>query len=135
MARAGIYVNGKEVVARYIGDKLVWKKEKWIKIVEFITTRSSNYIGREINYTVIVPKTKVKEWGETFRGDDCQVVITTRHSGKVIIENVFVTTNFRGYEYSADIEGRVILRFKNDNDMDKFSRAYDPINYEIFRKG
>ena len=26
MARAGIYANGKEIVARYIGDKLVWKK-------------------------------------------------------------------------------------------------------------
>lgn len=27
MARQGIYVNGKEIVARYIGDKLVWQKE------------------------------------------------------------------------------------------------------------
>ena len=26
MARKGIYVNGKEIVARYVGDKLVWKK-------------------------------------------------------------------------------------------------------------
>lgn len=25
MAREGIYVGGKEVVERYIGDKLIWK--------------------------------------------------------------------------------------------------------------
>lgn len=28
MARSGIYVNGKEVVARYFGDKLVWQKSR-----------------------------------------------------------------------------------------------------------
>ena len=27
MARKGIYANGKEIVARYVGDKLVWQKE------------------------------------------------------------------------------------------------------------
>ena len=30
MARAGIYVNGKEIIARYVGDKLVWQKERWV---------------------------------------------------------------------------------------------------------
>lgn len=28
MARSGIYVNGKEIVTRYIGDKLVWRKRR-----------------------------------------------------------------------------------------------------------
>lgn len=32
MARSGIYVNGKEIVARYVGDKMVWRKQ--IKIVD-----------------------------------------------------------------------------------------------------
>ena len=26
MVRKGIYANGKEIVARYVGDKLVWRK-------------------------------------------------------------------------------------------------------------
>lgn len=30
MARQGIYVNGKEILARYVGDKLVWQKKKWV---------------------------------------------------------------------------------------------------------
>ena len=28
MSRSGIYVNGKEIVARYFGDKLLWKKSR-----------------------------------------------------------------------------------------------------------
>lgn len=35
MARAGIYVNGKEIVARYVGNKLVWKKDKWVEVGHF----------------------------------------------------------------------------------------------------
>lgn len=34
MARSGIYVNGKEIVARYVGDKLVWKKKVLTEIAE-----------------------------------------------------------------------------------------------------
>ena len=30
MAREGIYVDGKQIIARYVGDKLVWQKEKWV---------------------------------------------------------------------------------------------------------
>lgn len=34
MARVGIYVGGKEIVRRYVGDKLVWQKWKWRQIME-----------------------------------------------------------------------------------------------------
>nr|DAY33229.1 MAG TPA: hypothetical protein [Caudoviricetes sp.] len=30
MAREGIYVGGHEIVERYVGSKLVWKKVQWI---------------------------------------------------------------------------------------------------------
>lgn len=36
MARSGIYVNGKEIAARYVGDKLVWKKQE--RIVDIYRT-------------------------------------------------------------------------------------------------
>ncbi len=38
MARAGIYVNGKEIVARYVGDKLVWKKGVDFQIANITAT-------------------------------------------------------------------------------------------------
>lgn len=34
MSRVGIYVGGKEIVRRYVGDKLVWQKWKWRQIME-----------------------------------------------------------------------------------------------------
>ena len=32
MVRKGIYVDGKEIVARYVGDKLVWRKAVDVQI-------------------------------------------------------------------------------------------------------
>lgn len=34
MVRKGIYVNGKEIVARYVGDKKVWKKKVLTEIAD-----------------------------------------------------------------------------------------------------
>ena len=38
MARSGIYVNGKEIAARYVGDKLVWKKGVDVQIANITAT-------------------------------------------------------------------------------------------------
>lgn len=54
MARSGIYVNGKEIVARYVGDKKVWEKEARFTLVKgfsssgltFVTDASSPYIAK-----------------------------------------------------------------------------------------
>lgn len=35
MTRSGIYVNGKEIVARYVGDKKVWEKTRIVLLAEF----------------------------------------------------------------------------------------------------
>ena len=32
MARKGIYVDGKQIIARYVGDKLVWRKAVDVQI-------------------------------------------------------------------------------------------------------
>lgn len=54
MARSGIYVNGKEIVARYVGDKKVWEKESQWTLVKgfsssgltFVIDTSSPYIAK-----------------------------------------------------------------------------------------
>lgn len=54
MARSGIYVNGKEIVARYVGNKKVWEKEaRWTLIkgfsssgLKFVTDTSSVYVAK-----------------------------------------------------------------------------------------
>lgn len=49
MARKGIYVNGKEIVARYVGDKKVWQRQVSKRIVDIISTSyisKSRYLKR-----------------------------------------------------------------------------------------
>lgn len=54
MVRKGIYVNGKEIVARYVGDKKVWEKEsRWTLVkgfsssgLKFVVDASSVYIAK-----------------------------------------------------------------------------------------
>lgn len=36
MAREGIYVDGKEILHRYVGEKLVWSKWKWRQVMTVI---------------------------------------------------------------------------------------------------
>ena len=53
MVRKGIYVNGKEIVARYFGVKLVWKKETekfWLSLpVSGVwTTVPSNRLASQV---------------------------------------------------------------------------------------
>ena len=49
MVRKGIYVNGKEIVARYVGDKLVWKKSQSWTLVKRFTFNSSRYTRESSN--------------------------------------------------------------------------------------
>lgn len=54
MARQGIYVNGKEIIARYVGNKKVWEKEARLTLVKgfsssgltFVIDASSPYIAK-----------------------------------------------------------------------------------------
>ena len=56
MAREGIYVGGKEVVERYLGDKLVWKKYRF-QIVNTLSLTISN-----INYRSATLYCSTKFW-------------------------------------------------------------------------
>lgn len=51
MAREGIYVGGKEVVERYIGDKLIWKKYRF-RIVNTLslTILNINYQSATLDF-------------------------------------------------------------------------------------
>ena len=42
MAREGIYVDGKQIIARYVGDKLVWRKAVDVQIA-YMTAERIHY--------------------------------------------------------------------------------------------
>lgn len=56
MTREGIYVSGKEVVERYIGDKLIWKKYRF-RIVNTLPLTISN-----INYQSATLDCRTQFW-------------------------------------------------------------------------
>lgn len=62
MVRKGIYVNGKEIVARYVGDKLVWKKQVEKLIGHGRTTNSKSlvtsryFVNQVVNFAMVPQK-------------------------------------------------------------------------------
>lgn len=63
MVRKGIYVNGKEIVARYVGDKLVWKK----KVLTEIANISVRYVvNNYYSLSVLIYGNFVRLRQETF---------------------------------------------------------------------
>ena len=50
MAREGIYVGGKEIIQRYVGDRLVWEKVRF----ELVGTFSCSMVKNEYEKTITV---------------------------------------------------------------------------------
>ena len=50
MAREGIYVGGKEIIQRYVGDRLVWEKVRF----ELVGTFSCFMVKNEYEKTITV---------------------------------------------------------------------------------
>ena len=60
MGRVGIYIGNQEVVERYVGDKLVWKKERVRVVSSFVESTwihnsSSNHSTSYIYSTSVLP--------------------------------------------------------------------------------
>lgn len=118
MAREGIYVNGKEIIARYVGDKLVWQKELEKLFVnwnyEKAWSRSFSDYTRYIAETV--------EYFETLQTDDVEVQITRVSIG----DRSWKAKTFGTYiANSSGNKKRVATRisFHNPTDMYSFIRA------------
>lgn len=115
MARVGIYVDGKEIVRRYVGDKLVWQKWKWRQIMEVtrrdeIETSTSEgvralYITR--NFVV---------------GSDTQIYTGKGNSGYVTFDGKVMQVQLLSGETGnrgrwASDQNVVRIQFVNPNDV------------------
>lgn len=115
MARVGIYVGGKEIVRRYVGDKLVWQKWKWRQIMEVtrrdeIETSTSEgvralYITR--NFVV---------------GSDTQIYTGKGNSGYVTFDGKVMQVQLLSGETGnrgrwASDQNVVRIQFVNPNDV------------------
>ena len=115
MTRVGIYVGGKEIVRRYVGDKLVWQKWKWRQIMEVtrrdeIETSTSEgvralYITR--NFVV---------------GSDTQIYTGKGNSGYVTFDGKVMQVQLLSGETGnrgrwASDQNVVRIQFVNPNDV------------------
>ena len=115
MSRSGIYVNGKEIVARYFGDKLLWKKSRE-KL--FTTLTYSN--AWETNFTIsnLMNGAEFVQYFKTSVTDDLEFDITRIEIGNrswnaskyyLIIQNKYYPKQ------------RVITRIAFTNSVDMYS--------------
>jgi len=116
MAREGIYVNGKEIIARYVGNRLVWQKEteKLFSTITF-TTRWSNYSFD--NLTV-----ETTEFTSISSHNDVEINIS-----KISVDNKFWKASKFGYHFryvrrnTYHLSTRIT--FQNQNDKEEFLRV------------
>lgn len=115
MVRKGIYVNGKEIIARYVGDKLVWRKETAFDLVMAITNQqwiqytSFTGFGMQCNFTI--GHAESNKAPDINYSDKVKVVIDGKTHTNVSVEVTKI--NHRRY-YSVN----AMIRFYNKQELD-----------------
>ncbi len=146
MARTGIYVNGKEIVARYFGDRLVWKKNKEITILS-----SGRYrISGEWNRTAYCWCYITKEMSQKYPANELQnglkiLLYSTDSPQPIAIENVTgghyytnLTMNEEGLDKRFWNKCHLQLEFQNMEDLATLKRlTYDTkvLFIELVKRG
>lgn len=129
MARAGIYVNGKEIVARYVGNKLVWKKDKWVEVGHF--DRFNDW-ERQGDYILVrgfaVPKIR--------RGEQQQPDFEYNATRAVVNGKQYDITRavMQVQDFYTDWHFAFFINFKNRSDRDEVFNMHQPDIY-LYRKG
>ena len=118
MARQGIYVDGKKIIARYVGDKKVWEKE----LEKLLTTWSfkKEWSRSFVDYTKYIAETV--DYFPTSQTNDIEFEITRvsigEHSWKAKTFGVYISHN-------SGKQKRVVTRivFHNFIEMHSFLSA------------
>ena len=125
MVRKGIYVNGKEIVARYVGDKKVWER-KLIQSAHFenfndwVTNGESTLVRNVFNYNT-----------QADQQDYDYQAVKAKINGKFYDVkgarmNVLNMGSYLVY--------RFLIIFKNRTDRDEVDRLYYPDIY-LYKRG
>jgi hypothetical protein len=117
MAREGIYVGGKEVTQRYVGNQLVW--EKRIRVLELFdkSVITSPSYGENVMYIY-----DYKFGFSNYSIDEVHFIGKTE-------SNVIPVTLERGYSNT-----RIKARFRNNEDFEKAKREFNSSNGEVYMR-
>lgn len=112
MAREGIYVGGKEIVRRYVGDKIVWRKSYYVKRHSKVSDISvEDQSGLRIEF-------QVSGYGYSgFTGtlEEGRVELEGRTALFSKLEGDIFTNSYNNHTYN-----RLIFTFVNESDKKKF---------------
>lgn len=127
MAREGIYVGGKEVIQRYVGNKLVW--EKWKLFHTFRTNSKASFFNdKKAAFLPFDPVTPLN--GKFNAGDRGRILVkysNSRGNGSFIVKKVY------GYGYTEGYDGRIdynnnghinlVIEFNTEQEAKMFNDA------------
>lgn len=125
MVRKGIYVNGKEIVARYVGDKLLWElpliqSAHFENFNDWVTNGESTLVRNVFNYNT-----------QADQQDYDYQAVKAKINGKFYDVkgarmNVLNMGSYLVY--------RFVIIFKNRTDRDEVDRLYYPDIY-LYKRG
>lgn len=115
MSRVGIYVGGKEIVRRYVGDKLVWQKWKWRQIMEVTRRDEIETSTSESVRALYITRNFVV-------GSDTQIYTGKGNSGYVTFDGKVMQVQLLSGETGnrgrwASDQNVVRIQFVNPNDV------------------
>ncbi len=112
MAREGIYVGGKEIVRRYVGDKLVWGKFELLVTNYFgnWSTEGSNIASQ------IIRRNETRGYDES----TLRYVSVIKVGGKIFYPNSVTIINSYDSRYATYNDSHEKIVFKNEYDRNLF---------------
>lgn len=125
MAREGIYVGGKEIVRRYVGDKIVWRKSYYAQVF----SRGGDIETNETSGGGIVIQI-YSYWSNFYKGtiDDGRLEIDGNIAYFSRLEADLYTDSYNNRTYN-----RIFVTFPNQSDKNKFLWK-KLTNIKIFKK-
>lgn len=151
MVRKGIYVNGKEIAARYVGNKLVWRKSagQWTLVKNF--SFGANYYTNDYStYTIVTMETNQYMGGTPPRLTPSETYLPIQQSypGEYKIKMPYIDVWAREVEFILDgitISNRqnrrhnhlsISFKFQTIDDRERFMRRLSlSSDFELYRKG
>lgn len=129
MTRSGIYVNGKEIVARYVGDKLVWKKDKWVEVGHFDRFNDWERLGDDVlaRGFKVTKSSRGEKQQPDFNYNATRVIVNGKQyditRAVMQVQDLYSEWHFAFY-----------ITFKNRSERDEVFNMYQPDIY-LYRKG
>ena len=130
MAREGIYIGGREIIERYVGDKLVWQKWKW-RAVHTTTFSGTPTSGNNLTVTFETRLPRLASSSQAY----------TRNVGygAVTIDGITVPfSSVRGSKIESGHTGGVVnyiaVTLFNETDKNKLLRQFNNKQLIIYER-